>query len=114
MPSAIRRDVLAAFREAGEKVTLTPADVGGKPWEAAGAPLAPVDLWARVESYTRRDMASGQVRDGDKRVLVQADVAVPRTGDTLTIRGRVHRVESVSETNLSGVAVLYEVQAREG
>lgn len=114
MTAAIQREVVAAFREAGEPVQYRAALVGGNPWDFPTPPPAPVDLWARVESYTARELANTSIRVSDKKVMLEAGQVEPKAGDTMTIRGQVHRIENAAETNLAGVAVLYECQCREG
>ena len=114
MSASIQREVIAAFREAGEQVQFRAALVGGNPWENPASPSAPVSLWARVESYTARELANTSIRGSDKKVMLEAGQVVPRAGDTLTIRGADHRIENAMETNLAGVAVLWECQCREG
>lgn len=114
MSAAIQAEVVAAFREAGEEVQFRAALVGGNPWDAPATLPDPVDLWARVESYTARELANTSIRSSDKKVMLEAGQVVPKAGDTLTIRSVVHRIENAAETNLAGVAVLYECQCREG
>lgn len=114
MTASIQAKVIAAFRVAGEQVQFQSALVGGNPWDTPAMPSAALDLWARVESYTARELASTAIRSSDKKVLLEAGQVVPRAGDSLTIRGNPHRIESAAETNLAGMAVMYECQAREG
>ena len=114
MTASIQAEVVAAFREAGEQVQFQEAHVGGNPWDWPLYPANPVTLWARVESYTARELSNTLIRASDKKVMLEAGQVVPKAGDTLTIRGAVHRIESAAETNLAGIAVLYECQCREG
>lgn len=114
MTAQIQREVAAAFREAGEEVQFRAAIVGGNPSDAPATPPDPVDLWARVESYTARELANTSIRGSDKKVMLEAGQVVPKAGDTLTIRAKRHKIERVGETNLAGVPVMYECQCREG
>lgn len=114
MTAQVQSEVAAGLREAGEQVQYRAAIVGGNPSDAPVTPPDAVELWARVESYTSRELANTSIRGSDKKVMLEAGQVVPKAGDTLTIRGSRHKIERVGETNLAGVPVMYECQCREG
>jgi hypothetical protein len=78
MTAQIQREVAAAFRQAGEEVQFIAAIVGGNPSDTPATPPSPVDLWARVESYTARELANTSIRGSDKKVMLEAGQVVPR------------------------------------
>jgi hypothetical protein len=116
----IASEVAAALREAGTATgngplvaVLQPALTGGTPWDAPGATPAPVNVVVVVDRYTSREIDGARILSGDKRVLMEAGVAVPKPGDGLTISGVAHRIENVDPLSPAGVSVMYECQARE-
>ena len=115
----IALEVAAALREVGAEVgagplvvTLAPALIGGNPWDAPGTPPAPVELVAVMSEFRNSEIDGARIRSGDKKLMIEAGVAVPKTGDGLTISGVAHRVENVWPLAPSGVDVMYTVQAR--
>ena len=116
----IANEVLAALQEAGTETgdgplvaQLTAVEVGGTPWTGTSFPPEPVDVTIVIDQFWRDEIDGTQVRAGDKKVLMDATGPVPKTGDTLTISGHAHRIEGVMPLAPAGVAVMYEVQARE-
>ena len=116
----IASEVAAALREAGTATgngplvaVLTPALTGGNPWDAPGATPDPVNVVVIVDRYASREIDGARILSGDKRVLMEAGVAVPKPGDGLKISGVDHRIEAVGPLSPAGFAVMYECQARE-
>jgi len=115
----IAAEVAAALREAGAATgngplvaVLQPAMTGGNPWDAPGTTPDPVNVVVIVDRYASREIDGARILSGDKRVLMEAGVAVPKPGDGLTVSGVAHRIESVDPLSPAGVAVMYECQAR--
>jgi len=115
----IALEVAAALREAGQAtgngplvVTLAPARVGGNPWDAAQSPLPPVEVVAIIDQFRNSEIDGARIRSGDKKLMIEAGQAVPKTGDGLTIEGVAHRVEEVWPLAPAGTDLMYTVQAR--
>lgn len=69
---------------------------------------------AAVFDYAQQEIDGTQIRQGDRRVMLQAtgDVPLPRSGDTLTIGSLDYTVVAVRTTSPGGTAVVYQLQVR--
>lgn len=69
---------------------------------------------AAVFDYAQREIDGTQIRQGDRRVMLQATggVPMPRTGDALTIGSLAYTIVAARTVNPGGTAVVHEVQAR--
>lgn len=108
----IAAEVTAAIRSVGFQVTLAPAQIGGNPWNTPSAAPSAVSVFVVEEQFRNSEIDGARIRSGDKKLLMEAEVIEPKTGDGLTIQGVAHRVESVMPEAPSGVPVMYTVQAR--
>lgn len=118
--AAILAEVAAALREAGTDTgngplvaQITPAVLAGNPWDVPGTPPAHVDVVVILDQFRRTEIDGARILSGDKKVLCEAGVIVPKAGDGITINSSVHRIEQVWPLAPAGVAVMYTLQARE-
>jgi hypothetical protein len=118
--AAILAEVAAALREAGRDTgngaltaTITPVALAGNPWDVPGTPAAPVAVVVILDEFKRTEIDGARILSGDKKVLCEAGVIVPKVGDGITISGHAHRIEQVWPLAPAGVAVMYTLQARE-
>lgn len=118
--ATIIADVQAALREAGAatgngplvaQLTVTP--IGGTPWGLPDTPAAPVAVVVVVDTFKRHEIDGARILSGDKKVMMEPGVLVPKVGDILTVSGKAHRLEQVWPLAPAGEALLYTVQARE-
>jgi hypothetical protein len=114
----IAAEVAAALREAGVATgngplvaALAPVAIGGTPASPGPTP-DPVDVVVVVEEFRATEIDGARIRSGDKKVMMEAQGPVPKTGDGLTISGVAHRVEMVWPLSPAGVDLMYTVQAR--
>jgi hypothetical protein len=115
----IALEVAAALREVGGEVgegplvvTLAPAPIGGNPWDDPSAAPATVELVAVMSEFRNSEIDGARIRSGDKKLMIEAGVAVPKAGDGLTVEGVAHRVEEVWPLSPAGTDLMYTVQAR--
>ena len=113
-------EVQAALSEAGTDTgngalvaILTPASTGGNPWDSPSPASDPVDLVVIVDAFRQNEIDGARIQSGDKKLLAEAGVVVPKTGDAISVSGVAHRVENVWPLSPAGVAVMYTIQARE-
>lgn len=118
--ASIIADVKAALREAGAETgngplvaSLQPSVIGSTPWATPGTPPAAVEVVVIVEMFKRHEIDGARILSGDKKVMIEPGVVVPKVGDLLTIEGRAHRLEQVWPLAPAGEDLLYTVQARE-
>lgn len=116
----ILAEVQAALREAGTDTgngplvaVLTPALIGGAPWDSPSPASDPVDLVVIVDEFRQNEIDGARIQSGDKKLLAEAGVVVPKTGDAISVSGVAHRVENVWPLSPAGVSVMYTIQARE-
>lgn len=106
-------EVNEALAEVGEPVTLrVPAATASNPWDAPSGSPSDTVLQARVSRFPTSMIDGTLIRATDKRVMLSATDIAPTTAMEAIIRGEVHQIVSVDETNLSGTAVYYIIQAR--
>ena len=61
-----------------------------------------------------KNSAGTLIQRGDQKAIIDAVTVVPVPGDTLTIRGEVWSVVAVDCLDPQGVALLYNMQVRQG
>lgn len=118
--ASIAAEVAQALREVavdvgdGEfLVTLTQkASAPVNPWDADSSTDTETELPALVQMFPMSMIDGTLIQMNDRKVMVAATGPVPKTADTLTIAGVVHRIINVRSTTPSGVPLYYEIQAR--
>jgi hypothetical protein len=116
----IAREVAAALREVardvGEGVYLAKlTQVTGaavNPWDSPSGTTVETELAVMVSDYAQSLIDGTLIRQGDKRVMVEATGPEPTQADKLEIDGAVYQIVNVMPLKPSGVALYYECQAR--
>ena len=118
--TTIIAEVQAALREAGAETgngplvaQLTVTPIGGTPWGLPDTPAAPVDVVVILDTFKRHEIDGARILSGDKKIMLEPGVIVPKVGDMLTVSGKAHRIEQVWPLAPAGVDLMYTVQARE-
>lgn len=113
--SAVAVEVAAAIADVGFTVVhrrIAPG-VGPNSW----TPGAPVTTNTNVkvisDTYSQFETDGNLVKADDKKLLMGADLVVPKTGDFFVIDSVIYRVLKVKPTEPGGTALIYEVQTRE-
>ena len=109
--AAIAGDVTVALESVGFEVTLHPAQTEMiNPWDVPGAAPADVILTC-IDSGLKEVYIQGSTATRlARKLMINAGVVVPKVGDTITVRGRVHDVLSVAPLAPGGVDLFYDIE----
>lgn len=118
--ASIAAEVDAALREVARDVgagtyTVTlvePAPQPSTPWDTPSGTATEYTVNAMVSRYPNNLIDGTLIQATDKRVLVSAVGPVPQTSWRIEIEGVSHEIVSVTPLQPSGVALMYQVQAR--
>jgi len=116
----IAQEVAAALREVardvGEGIYLAKliqvASAPSTPWDSAGETTVETELDAMVSDYAQSLIDGTLIRQGDKRVMVEATGPEPTQADKLEIDGVIYQIVNVKPLKPSGVALYYTLQCR--
>jgi hypothetical protein len=117
------RDADAAFREDGQKITLTHKTPGPYVNGAVTIITTTEDVWGIETGVTLRDLGIGTVngtlvQSGDRKLTISALAATgaaltpPKVGDLATVGTKVYTVKNVDVLSPGGVAVMYTLVVR--
>lgn len=118
--ASIAAEVAAALREvardvgAGQYVVtiIRTTDPRANPWDSGSSTTAETDLPAMVSDYAQSMIDGTLIRQGDKRVLMDATGLEPTTADQMRVNGLVYQIVNVMPYKPSGVALYHECQVR--
>ena len=117
---SIAQEISAALAEVARDVgegqftvtILRPATQPVNPWDApAGAPTQ-IALRAMVESYSQRLIDGTLIRQGDRKVFLDATDIVPTTADRIVLPEGEFAILSVEPFAPSGVALFHQLHCR--
>jgi hypothetical protein len=117
------RDADAAFREDGQKITLTRKTPGPYLNGAVSIVTTTEDVWGIETGVTLRDLGIGTVngtlvQSGDRKLTISAlnddgaALTKPKVGDFALAGGETYTVKNVDKLAPGGVVVMYTLVGR--
>ena len=119
--AGIAAEVAAALREAsaetgdGTPLTATLRRTTGSPatpWAAGSGAVTDYTVAALVGFYRAALIDGENIRMGDRKVMMEAGVAVPTTADRIIIGGSDYAIISVQPASPGGTDLYYTLQCR--